>query len=496
MGTMSQAAVQPMATSGNRVLGNILAAPRQLYFTLIPAALGFTGVICWVIGNDAGLVLGACVAAFVAFFTLWDWLFRKAPTRFSTLLAMTELMGYGFGAVNTWLTLPRQGLTLTQYYGLREGVLARGIGAVLFSAAALYFLGEIFEKPLFGREFQFQFNVQARGLVYLGTLIMMSGYLTHSLAFEGATASGGHLSVFGAFLFWLYPPLVAFAVSGCVTAPRGMAKIASGICALILMMMFSFMGRRVAIYSSVEIILMLSLVGYRWRGGNYWRKFFLISGLAIIVVACSLTFMLFRIAAGYEHSSQSDSVALRVHVAGQLIQKGGAYAMAAQESQQNAQSRTFILPFLANVMDASFRMTPALGRDAETMFLDTVPRIIYPEKSRFVFLGEEGIVDQQFGFSYGDEANSMLTAGATDFGFAGMILYPLLIVLMIRMAYEFFAVYFGPIPLLFIAFSLIFLFLQTEAVITGYFTAMRDAALFGIVLAIFTRMPEFRLRSN
>ena len=95
-----------------RVLGEDFAPPRALYLTHIPAILMLTGLVTWIVGNELSMVVSAAVAGLIACYLLWEWLFREAPTRFSTILAMALLLGYGLGAVTTWLTLPRGGLPL------------------------------------------------------------------------------------------------------------------------------------------------------------------------------------------------------------------------------------------------------------------------------------------------------------------------------------------------------------------------------------------------
>jgi hypothetical protein len=152
-----------------------------------------------------------------------------------------------------------------------------------------------------------------------------------------------------------------------------------------------------------------------------------------------------------------------------------------------------VLAFLAYILDASSRMTPALGRDAMSMIEQSIPSVIYPDKD--LFFSEEGLVDQQFGFGYGDQANSILTAGATDFGFLGMIVYPILIVVVIRFVYEFLARRLGMVPLLFVALALIFRMMQTEITFTGYVASLRDTILFGVLISVIMGMPQVRLRA-
>ena len=491
MGTASQTALQSIPFPGIRAFGDDLAPPRQEYFTFIPALLAFTGVMSWVMADELGMVVASAVATAVVFYDLWEWLVRRGPTRFSSLTALALLFGYGTGVLNTWATLPRGDLDLAEVVGMDQGVLARGLGAVLVSAALLYFLGEIFERPLFGRDFRFTIDQRTRSLIYAGTFAILIGYATHSLNIEGATAGEGHVSVPGVFLSWLYSPLTAIAVAAFFTARRRGDKILTGLASLLLVMVFSVMGRRVIFYTSLEILLVLGLAGFRWRE-RMVRNIFLGLTLLAIMAAGALTFMLLRIAQGT--TARKITISKRFEITGKLVREGGAISLASSTTKSNFQTRTFVLGFLANVLDASSRQTPALGRDAFGFLQVVIPSVIYPDKDRF--FSEESLVDQQFGFSYGDEANSVLTAGATDFGLLGMILYPLIIVIIARVIFEFIAWRLKVLPLMIVALSFIYLMLQTENTLSGYFEVFRDTFLFGIVLAIFLALPRISLRDR
>jgi hypothetical protein len=491
MGTAPQTASPPIFPLQTRLLGDDLAPPRHLYVTYIPATLAFVGVLSWVMGDEFGLVMASVVATGISFYALWDWLFHHALTRFSTLLAMSLLLGYGFGTLNTWISLPRSSLTLGDVTGSGEGVLARGLGAVLLSSACLFFLGEIFEKPLFGESFRFVIDDGMRTLVYIGAIAMLAGFATHSLGFLGVQAANGHVNIFGLFLSWLYTPLTAVTVAAFLTTRLGWDKLLTGLSAVIFLLMFSVSGRRVAIYTSIEILLVLGLVGFRWRNRGI-RSILLILGLGAVVAVGALTFMLLRIAPVTHPTSHKVTLRDQFQAAGKVVQRGHAIALASAITQRNVQSRTLILPFLANILDASSRMTPALGRDAVGLSQVAIPSAIFPDKN--LFFSEEGLVDQQFGFSYGDQANSILTAGATDFGFLGMILYPIAAIIIARIGYDLMARWFGTVPLMIITLSFILVFLQTEIGAGGYAIEVRNSLIFGVVLTLFSWLPRIRLR--
>ncbi len=493
METSLQTGLQPPIQLANRAFGEKLALARHQYVTYIPAILLFAGVLSWTAGNEFGLVLASAVASLVAFYTLIDWLFHRGPTRFSTLLAMSLQLGYGFGTLNTWFSLPRGSLTLGQVWGLDESVLARGMGAVLFASATLYFLGEIFEKPIFGQEFCFEIDGKMRTLIYAGALAMFGGYATHRLVIGGISSSEGHASIVGMLLSWLYPPLASVAVAGFLTAQNARTRFFMSLTSFAYLAFFAVLGRRATIYTTVEILLVLALVRYQWRG-NRIRSILTFLAIGALIVASALVFMLLRIAPSAQSSTRQVSTLKRFQEADKLVQRGQALELATVAMQQNAQTRTFVLAFLANVLDASSRMTPALGRDAVSLMEYSIPSAIYPEKS--TTFSEEGLVDQQFGFSYGDQANSVLTAGATDFGLVGMIIYPVLLIILVRVVYGIMEKYLKKNALIIVTLAFIYMFLQTESTLTSYTTTLRNSIIFGVVIAILMAIPGFRIGSQ
>jgi hypothetical protein len=465
------------------------APPRPIYFVLLPAVLTVGGVLSWIISGDLGLLLGCVIATIIGLFTLWEWLFRHAPTRISTMLAMSLLLGYGSGALNTWLTLPRGNLTVGQYIGIGKGALAHGMAAVLLSTVLLYFLGEIVERPLFRPGYQLQITDSTRSLIYFGLVAVLAGYATHSLVFEGVASAGGRASIPGMFIIWLSTPITALAVAAFLTADRGRQRLFAGLSALLLLGMLAVRGRRGTVYTAVEILFVLGLAGYRWRGKGI-RNAVLLAFLGSVVVTTSLVFVLLRIAPVNQAGRTMPTLAQKAAGAEELYKQGGAFALAAQATRKNVETRTLVLSFLSSILEATSTKTPAHGRDTLGMIQLAIPRVIDPQKN--AFFSEEELVDQQFGFGFGDQPNSILTAGATDFGLAGVIIYPILVVVAVRIAFAFASVVLKPLPLLMVSLDFVLLFLQTEVPLSAYLVEIRDAILFGLVVQLFLSLPRLK----
>ena len=451
-----------------------------------------TGLAVWIAGNETAMVVAAFLGGAISVYMLWDWLFRDGPTRFSTLMAMAMLLGYGLGTVNTWLTLPRGGLTIAQFLGGDEASYTRGMAAVLIACAPLCLLGELFERPLFGTEFRLPVDYRTYVFVFTGTAAVMAGFLNHAIGFMGAQVEAGQLSVAAALLSWMFPPLTSLTIAVFLMSRGRVLKPLMGVCTVILCVLIMAIGRRNMIYSAMLVVFALRLTGFRLKG-TLMKKILLTAGLGFFVAVGVSAFMLLRIAGFHAHASNA-SLLQRIEISLNWIKDGTALNRATEANQANVESRTFVLGFFADVLEGSSRRTPALGRDLAGYISQAIPRVFNPNKD--LTFGEESLADAQFGLTYRDAANSILTNGATDFGIFGVLVYPLMIVALLRLMIGILNRMLPPLPVTFIALGTIFELVQTENSVSSYFSTIRNVIIFGVILLIFARLPQIRLSSR
>ena len=474
------------------MLGENFALPRTVYVTHIPAILLVTGFISWIAGDETGMVLAAAVGGAVSLYLMWDWLLAEGPTRLSTIMAMTLLLGYGLGAVNTWLTLPRGGLTVAQFFGGDEGNYARGMAMVLMVSAVLCLVGELYERPVFGSEFRLPLDQRTYVFIVLGTVAVIGGFLSKSVGYGGAQTSGERLSVASALITWMFPPLTALTVAVFLSTHGRFLKTLTGICALILWVLLMVTGRRNLIYTAMLAFFSLRLTGYRLRG-TFYRKAFLITAALVFLFVGVNAFMLLRLA-GWQFAHGQATLVQRIEMTVSWVEDGSAFRRATDANQANAEKRTFVLAFFADVLNGSMSHTPALGQDAAGYTVMAIPRVLYPDKPEE--FGEEGLADDQFGLTYGDAPNSLLTNGATDFGIIGVFAYPLLMVGVFRFIVGVISRILPVFSLTFITLGMIFVPLQTESHIQAYLVTIRNVIIFSFILGLFALMPRISLRNQ
>jgi hypothetical protein len=474
-----------------RPLGEMLAPPRSLYFIYFPLLLTLTGVFTWITSTPFFMVVACAVGSAVGLYLIWDWLIRKGPTRFSTIMALGQLIGYCLGALNSWATTPRGGLTVGEYLGYDDGVLARAAALVLIANGTLLCLGEMFERPIFGREFRIPLDYRAYYLVYVGVVIYIGAFLGGALSVMGVQGvENGNVGIFKTFLQWFFPPLAAFSMAVFLAVPSGIHKKLTAIAALAMLVMMTILGRRIMIYSVVEMIFAVRFTGYKFKG-SVFKRLFLAVALVFFIVVGALFFILLRVA-GYGDAAQHKSLSQRLSAVSGWIADGTALERATSASSSDVQKRTFVLGFLGAVLEGSSTRAPAMGENAIGLIQLSVPSAIYHDKNKYY--SEEATVDRLFGYGFDDEPNSILTNGATDFGFPGAIIYPLLLAYILRVYLEFISWHSIPLASTILAFALVYSSLQAENSLTEYFGSMIHGALFVIFLAIFFSLPRIQLQ--
>ncbi|WP_446743735.1 hypothetical protein [Silvibacterium acidisoli] len=476
------------------------ALPRPAYAMQIPGILTLVGLMTFAVGTEEAMAFAAGTATVAALYMLWDWLFRLAPTRISIIFAINLLLGYGGGALNTYLTLPRAG-GLAELFGTTDPILARGMASVLLVGAGLCFLGELYEKPLFSPNLRIPVNQKACLFIYLITLGLMAGFATHSLGFgginqsEGSTQQNPLVAVLSACL----TPIVTVAVATCIAAPKGYLKWSLGICALIDAVLQTTVDRRAVFYMTMLTIFVLRTSGYRIRG-NVFKNILVFGGLGTFAFFGISFFMLLRLA-GNQGDKTVLSLSRRMEIVAQWVADGSALERASEANGKNVKSRSFVIGFYADVLEGSMDKTPALGVSTFSEAVASVPRVLLPQKnSGEVFgvqiAGEETLADELFGLTYRDAANTILTAGAVDFGIVGVFLYPLLMAFLIRKILDWTSRSLDSFGYVFMVAAAVLLALPTEVGLFAYLSGLRNLIILATILYAIQKLPYLAWNPN
>jgi hypothetical protein len=482
----------PSGIGRPRRLGSLMSLPRLLYLLYLPLLMLTAGLACWVVETDFMLMVGAVTLGSVAAYLFFGLTIRLEPLRVSNLLVATLGLGYGLGAAIPWFTLDRSGVGLGEFLHKDPVALTHTMGSVLVSMAVLLAVGEYAEKPLFGDEFELRFPPQAVFFITFGVAIIGVAYLRGSLNFQGVSVGeGGHLSIFASFASWLVSALFGITFWAVLNVK---GKALQRYLILLLLVQFVLvipLGRRVMIYTVLVSILAMRLGRYRLNWS--WPKRIIVGlVLAGLLYVTSIAFFYMRIA-GYSAGKVHLSLPARISLAITYFESKD-FSTVQESFSKNVKGRSFILGYLAELEDYSLHFTPGYGRDMQGQVLMAVPSAIYPSKD--LTFGEEALDNELFGSTYFDEANSIFTAGATDFGLLGIIAYPLLLCWVFRSFFEVIGQSLPTFVATFIILAGINGLLQPETGITSYIIDMRNSLLFGAVVWFFIALPAFRLRKE
>ena len=136
------------------------------------------------------------------------------------------------------------------------------------------------------------------------------------------------------------------------------------------------------------------------------------------------------------------------------------------------------------------------GQDALWGIENTVPDVLYSafgaSKADVRNIGsEEGVANEHFGLPVFDDANSLFTGGLIDFGFLGVIAYPLIACAMARGFFFVVSRILNSEGQLVLLISMLWIFLMAEQEVGGYFTQVRDLTILLAIWAALYSIPKF-----
>lgn len=476
-----------------RRLGSLTVPIRRGYVFTMPSILLGGAVFGWALGNDFAMLVDAILLAAVSAYLFFDLLGRRGPLRVTHLLAATLGLAYGLGTANTWFTLPRGDETLGVFLGLSPADLSHAMATVLASIAILLVYGEMFEVPVFGEEFHLNFNNRSLTFLTIGTLVVIASFASGSTGFMGGAstdsgANAGHVGVLASLTEWLSTPLLALAACLALNGTSRFGRNYARILTVVLFILTFPLGRRVLFYAIVLSIIGLRLGRYKIPFSPLKKAVYL-SLIGGLVYAASIGFFYLRIG-----SSGVIKPSLIQRVEGAIaLSHEKSYSEIKEQISANVENRTFILGFLSELEGYTDTMDSAHGRDLLSQLALAVPSVLDPGKD--VFFSEEGLANDLFGSNFPDEANSVFTAGAVDFGVWGMLFYPLFFAVVMRFFMELVAETLPVFVSCFIVLATFTSLLEPEIAVTSYAIMIRDGLSFGLGVWFIHSLPEFRFRN-
>ncbi len=464
-----------------------LCRPQAKYFLYYPLILAGAALLLWIDLSDSMMAVASGVAAVVGTLMLLETLFREEAVRLTRICTIGLVMGYGAGTLNSWLTVPRGNYPLAAAVGFRVDVLANGLAAALMASAVLLAAGELLEKPVYVHSRQLVIDAGIRRLIVVGAGIIAVAFVTGRFQRGGVViASAGHAGVLGEFLGFLFYPVVILATVATLVEKVPRQRLQLGIITGVLWVFAMTQSRGGMIYSVLTIIILSRYSGFEWAKITL-RRIVITAICAALLVIAVLSYQLLRVAGG---GMSNPTLKKEARVVSYWASQGEAWKTATTSSKKNIETRTLIVTFLASLLHLTEHHATAHGKDIWLQLQTAIPSAFDPHKST---MQEEGLASRVFGVFYTDQPNSLLTAGAVDFGIWGVMTYPILIMLTISFVFRWTMGYCSYGVFVFGLALVMDMSLGPEITVTGYVVDIRNLLVFAGFLYLVSKIPAFRL---
>jgi len=421
---------------------------------------------------------------------------RPTALRFSEILSISILLGYGIGTVIYLMQSQTEIATGLQHGGLyfNQRSLGLAFAAVLFSSAFLY-LTSAWETPKRDLAAIAELSTpKAERLVWLGLALVLIALYSGQIAYMGTvTSTSGRISALGALATLVTPPLVPYTLA-LATGERPFVKrlVLWGTAALLVSVTL-VLGRRFLLYILVLSAMVFFVRPYRLSLRRLgWTA--LLGGIAAILLYFGFNFfMALRLSVWH----LGEDAGLWAQISAALSILGGEQSTEVGEIlAENLETRTFILSYFAGLVGISSGSVPTLGRELLYSIQMAVPSLLMPGKTTDLPPAPEDLIHPLYGISVFDGPNTIVVAGYDDFGFIGAALYP------VGLAILYAGYYFGvsriirskPIRVL-VLFALIFQLLYIEQSLTGNLVVLRDLTILVTLFWMLMHAPAVRFSS-
>jgi len=467
-----------------------LAPRRQLYGAVVPALLLGVALLAYLSQTEGMFAFAAFALGLISLYSFGDLLFGKSAISCGKIVAVGLLMEYGLTSLNTWFSIRGRSGSLSAFVEEDQATLSIGIAVLAVSAALLFLMGEWAEREVAIDLGPVATTEQAKWFVLVSFAIVVVAFLRGDLTYMGESHSqNGKISVLSALAGWLVAPLFGMTVAVALSAKDRWQKVAFWALAAAQAVLAVPLGRRIFLYT-MFVGGVAARFGPIRRKGIVWKRVIVVGlGIGGMYVA-SIAFLYLRVAT-YE-LDVNPSLGAIVTEAYRVSQTTN-YTVISASLRENAIERGFILGWFSDLIKQSETHKTAEGQDIADAMIMQIPSAIWKEKLANLPPGEEDLANSVFGTNYPDQANSVLTAGAVDFGVAGAILYPLVAAGMISIFLRMMAAYTRPLTAAIVTLAAIYLMLNVEEGFEIYFVFVRNSILFAFILHVTGRFrPAWR----
>ena len=470
-----------------------VVSPRVIK-CLTLGALGATAALFS--DSHSVFTLTVTFASLLAVYELWRIITRPWQVRFSEILSISILLGY---VVGTGIYLVYLGTTKAaeyqywQHYGLYydQQSLGLALAALLAASALLYAVSgwesskEILKSPIPS------FTPKAARIVWLGVLLVLLALYAGQIGYMGATTDeSGRITALGALAVLITPPMVPYTLA-LATSGNPLAKRCLLWAALALLISVTFvLGRRYLVYVLVLSAMVLFARRNRLSLGHL-LVIVLLGVIAVVALYWGFKFFMALRLAVWQLGPDADLWA-QASMAWSMLGGDQSFEIEARLTE-NVGTRTFMLSYFAGLVGIGIGSLPTFGKELLYSLKMAVPSLLMPGKTGSLSSSPEELIHPFYGIPVFDGPNSIVVAGYDDFGFVGVALYPVVLVMLYMGFYGAVCRVTRQQPIrLFVLFALLFQLLYVEQSLTASFVALRDLLILLALFSILMYMPVAR----
>ena len=385
------------------------------------------------------------------------------------------LLAYALSTFTTQIKIySLKSIDVARYFSIGQSSLSLALAGVSFASAILVCFGRFFpfriQFPEFGKD-------QIRESLLVILIVVFAGIYgiwTGLIGFQGfifADTSQQTVSPFALIVTFALAPagvLAIFLASGKHDISH-LDKWLLSILAIVLWAITFTQARRLLVYLAMLYVIFYASDFY---GYSQWRKKVFFSAMVIFVAYFGVKlFFAFRIA-GWESPGSKDAVFL-LESGFDILFNPSKYDFDYLLSE-NTIERPFVIKYLAQVMEQVSLGRQMSGEALYATILYSIPSVLIGVKK---FATDEELIHPRIGLVINDDANTILTTGVADFGWPGLLLYPVLIVLVFK--FLMFLVKKSNIRWVdcFTQFGILFVLLNVENSMTQYWSFVRSTMI-------------------
>lgn len=411
-------------------------------------------------------------------FTLLRCLFT--PNHITAWEFFAALLGslYGLGTLNTeWNVIdgPRDLIQLT---GAPLTYVHMAMGNILLLVSLLLAIGRISRFYPFAALARLQYSKREFFIfACLTASACIALIATGAIGYHGDFLSEGSVKPSTAALFAVRCSGPAAAALIFIWPAMNKRERLVSICIIAILFAVSlYVGRRPVIFNGI-----ICVMAYFVRLGSQRiiNKHSLTAVAMALVIMPVITqgFMAMRLASYQTPLGEKPSVQLILEKGWDIIWNDSGEVK--KQSDDNLGSRTYLIGYLSEITWRTDIRPPLYGELLAFNVGMAVPRVLWPTKFKYLKYGaEEMIANTELGLVLDDNANTIMTTGMTDFGLAGMIFYPIFVLLLLMLLTRGF-MRAQPAVALLTTFAVFITLASVEAQMAAYFGAVRDLLILG-----------------